>query len=97
LNKIKTNKKKNDNKDDIKQNNYNKLFINYEYDNNDNNNNGNCFPLNNNKKRNNEIYFSSIFNEIGKNNIEQYKNYENNDKMKNESINTNNNGFSLFN
>ena len=97
LNEINTNKKKNDNKDDIKQNNYNKLFINYEYDNNDNNNNGNCFPLNNNKKRNNEIYFSSIFNEIGKNNIEQYKNYENNDKMKNESINTNNNGFSLFN
>ena len=96
LNEINTNKKKNDNKDDIKQNNYNKLFINYEYDNNDNNNNGNCFPLNNNKKRNNEIYFSSIFNEIGKNNIEQYKNYENNDKMKNESIN-NNNGFSLFN
>ena len=97
LNEINTNKKKNDNKDDIKQNNYNKLFINYEYDNNDNNNNGNCFPLNNNKKRNNEIYFSSIFNEIGKNNIEQYKNYENNNKMKNESINTNNNGFSLFN
>ena len=97
LNEINTNKKKNDNKDDIKQNNYNKLFINYEYDNNDNNNNGKCFPLNNNKKRNNEIYFSSIFNEIGKNNIEQYKNYENNDKMKNESINTNNNGFSLFN
>ena len=97
LNEINTNKKKNDNKDDIKQNNYNKLFINYEYDNNDNNNNGKCFPLNNNKKQNNEIYFNSIFNEIGKNNIEQYKNYENNDKMKNESINTNNNGFSLFN
>ena len=99
LDEINTNKKKNDNKESINHiDNYNKIFINYEHDDNNNYNKDGCFPLNNNNnKQNNELIGSCIFNEIGKNYIGQYKNTENNDKKKNDIELSYNNGFSLFN
>ena len=99
LDEINTNKKKNDNKESMNHiDNYNKIFINYEHDDNNNYNKDGCFPLNNNNnKQNNELFGSSIFNEIGKNYIGQYKNTENNDKKKNDIELSYNNGFSLFN
>ena len=99
LDEINTNKKKNDNKESINHiDNYNKIFINYEHDDNNNYNKDGCFPLNNNNnKQNNELLGSCIFNEIGKNYIGQYKNTENNDKKKNDIELSYNNGFSLFN
>ena len=99
LDEINTNKKKNDNKESMNHiDNYNKIFINYEHDDNNNYNKDGCFPLNNNNnKQNNELLGSCIFNEIGKNYIGQYKNTENNDKKKNDIELSYNNGFSLFN
>ena len=99
LDEINTNKKKNDNKESMNHiDNYNKIFINYEHDDNNNYNKDGCFPLNNNNnKQNNELIGSCIFNEIGKNYIGQYKNTENNDKKKNDIELSYNNGFSLFN
>ena len=98
LDEINTNKNKNDNNENNEYiDNYNKLFINYDHDN--NYNKDECFPLDNDNKQNNDLDGSCVYNELGKNYIGQNNNYENNDKKKNEIefSSNDNNGFSLFN